>query len=283
MSGDEPAAPEVPEERRLFDTPAPEVPQVPPPAESIELVATLARGVGAGFRAMPRALPILLPVLVIAQAVTILGAPQLAMGPLPAPGHPAAEPALSDWLVLAGVMIFDLTIGTWAQCGALLACEAALEGEPVPDFAHAYGRGLERAPAAIGTTLAVAAAVLAGVLLCFVPGIWAMALLNFAILRAVVRGEGVRTAIAHSALLVRGRVWRILGAILLMVCVLMPLIGLTGLVEAILTTTGNAPTDTVSRLPILALAVVTGAVSSLLVMGMQLALHRRLEELGPKA
>jgi hypothetical protein len=289
LSVDEPTEPGEPTEPRDAVEPVEptepiephEIPGVPL-TDSLDVLPTLRRGLAASFRALPRALPIILPIVVITQAASILGAPAFALEPYRAAGTPAQVVSAADWLVVAGVLLFELSIGSWAQCALLVSIEAALEGEPVPDFAHAYGRGLERVPAFLGTSLIVTVAFGAGFVLCFVPGVWALALLSFAVLRSVVRGEGVRTALRHSYLLARGRVWRLIGAFVVVGIVVVPFVLASSLVLMALAMSGHAPVDAVSSLPYIAVPVVTTSLTAVLAPGMQLAMHARLESLGPK-
>jgi hypothetical protein len=279
-----PESPDAPEPPEPYDAPHSNPPPPPhelPEARSLEVVATLRRGLGASFRAFPRALPIILPIVLLTQTAMFLGAPALALDPYRAPGSFAAPVSASDWLVFAGVLLFELSVGSWAQAALLVAVEAALEGEPVPDFAHAYARGLERVPAFLVTSLIVTLAMGVGIVLCFVPGLWALAMLSFAIPRSVVRGEGPRTALRHSQLLARGRAWRILGAFALLTLFVVPFVLLSTIVLSALSLSGHEPVDAVSRLPYVAVTVVTTSITALLAPGMQLALHARLEELGP--
>ena len=76
--------------------------------------------------------------------------------------------------------------------------------------------------------------------------------------------------------------WRILGAFLLATLIVMPFVLLSSVVLVAMSMSGHAPVDAVSSLPYIVVPVVTTSLTALLAPGMQLALHARLEALGPR-
>jgi hypothetical protein len=248
---------------------------------SIEVYPTLRRGLGAAIHAFPRMALVLLPVYVFAQTVSILGAPDLFLGST-TPGR-VPEFSTSDWLVFAGVMVFQFTFGTWAQGALLFVGEASLDGAPLPGFRAAYGRALERVPSLVGTSLLLILALVFGTLFCIAPGVWAAAALMWGILRAGVREEGPLTALRHSYLLTRKRIWRVLGAFFSMLLFVMPLAFVAGIASLVLRMGDHGSPTTAQLAPLILLQVILGVVIAPAIACMQLALHERLETLGPKA
>jgi len=258
---------------------AAQVPGVDP--SSLEVVPTLRRGLVAAWHAFPRMALVLLPVYVLTQAASLFGAPDLFLGGM----TPGRTPVLSasDWLVFAGVMVFQLTFGTWAQGALLFVGEASLDGAALPGFRAAYGRALERVPSLIGTSLLFLLCIGLGTLLCIVPGIWAGPALTWGIVRAGVREEGPWTALRHSYVLTRGRIWRVLGAFLAMFLLVMPFAILAGIGSVVLRVAGHNPPTPADLAPLFLLQVISGMVIGPAFACMQLAIHERLETLGPKA
>jgi hypothetical protein len=247
---------------------------------SIDVYPTLRRGLAAAVRAFPRAALVILPVTLVSQAVSIFGAPDLFLGS----GTPGVPPRLgaSDWLVFAGLLVFQLTFGTWMQGALLFVGEASLDGAPLPSFGAAYGRALDRVPSLIGTSLLFLLSVGVGTLLCIVPGIWAGTTLAWAIVRAGVRDEGPLTAIRHSYLLTRGRVLRVFGAFMTVFALTLPLALLMSAGSTVMRLTGRTPSTPAELAPFVVLQVVVGLVIAPAIVCMQLAIHERLETLGPK-
>ncbi len=247
---------------------------------AIDVQATLRRGLMAAVHAFPRLVLVLLPVYVFTQAVSIFGAPDVFLG-TGSFGHPP-DLSAADWLVFAGVMVFQFTFGTWAQGALLFVGEASLDGAPLPGFRAAYGRALERVPALIGTSLLFVLCIGLGTLFCIAPGVWAAAALTWGIVRAGVREEGPLTALRHSYVLTRGRIWRVLGAFLLMLVFVLPFALLVGIGGAVLRLGSPGPPTTAQLAPFVLLQVISGIVIAPAIACMQLALHERLETLGPK-
>ncbi len=179
-------------------------------------------------------------------------------------------------------MVFQFTFGTWAQGALLFVGEASLDGAPLPGFRAAYGRALERVPALIGTSLLFVLCIGLGTLFCIAPGVWAAAALTWGIVRAGVREEGPLTALRHSYVLTRGRIWRVLGAFLLMLVFVLPFALLVGIGGAVLRLGSPGPPTTAQLAPFVLLQVISGIVIAPAIACMQLALHERLETLGPK-
>jgi len=248
--------------------------------DSLAVQATLRRGLLAAVHGFSRMALVLLPVYVFTQGVSVLGAPDLFLGST-VPGRPP-ELSASDWLVFAGVMVFQLTFGAWAQGALLFVGEASLDGAPLPGFRAAYGRALERVPSLIGTSLLFVLAIGLGTLLCIAPGVWAGAALTWGILRAGVREEGPLTALRHAYMLTRGRIWRVLGAFLLMLVFVLPFACLAGIGGLALRMGSPGPPTTAQLAPLVLLQVISGIVIGPAIACMQLALHERLETPGPK-
>jgi hypothetical protein len=247
---------------------------------SIDVYPTLRRGLAAAVRAFPRAALVLLPVTIVTQAVSIFGAPDLFLGS----GTPGVPPQLgaSEWLVFAGLLVFQLTFGTWMQGALLFVGEASLDGAALPSFGAAYGRALDRVPSMLVTGILFVLCVALGTLLCIAPGVWVGATLAWAIVRAGVRDEGPLIAIRHSYLLSRGRVLRVVGALLTVFALTLPLAFLVGATSAAMRLTGHTLSTPAELAPFVVLQVVAGLVLAPAIVCMQLALHERLETLGPK-
>ena len=183
----------------------------------------------------------------------------------------------SEWIALAGTILYSLAVGTWTWAAVNRMADAVLAGEPCPRVPAAYAGSLERVPALIGTYFCMIALSIVGTLLCILPGIYVGIALAIAAPRAATRSHGPIEVIQDSFALTRGRWWRVCGFLLLVgLSIQVIYLPLSLLGEFI----GMAATESVIAwyLPLLlALSLFLGMFQVVCTV----ALHRRLEALGP--
>jgi hypothetical protein len=193
-----------------------------------------------------------------------------------------AEPGVAfdipggEWLVVAGTLVFMIGFGSWAFATICVFSDAVLSGEARPGIRAAFGRALDRVPALIVTYLAVFVIVMTGMLLCILPGVW----LGFALAVAPVRAVNARrppgAALREAFEMTRGRWWRVAGYLVLVGIVIQAVYMPLSLPVALW--------SNVSADPPLVMVAILLTVSALLGTFQQVctvALHRRLEEVGP--
>jgi phosphatidylglycerophosphate synthase len=244
---------------------------------SLDVWPTFLHAAGTAIR---NAGPLALIALVVVVPTTLfmaLGCPTLLayMFTPPEPGTVPVIPA-SEWLVLAGTVVFMLGLGTWVYATVSIFSDAVLAGEPRPGIRAAFGRALDRVPDLFLTYLAMFAIVMTGTLLCILPGVWLSIALVVAPVRTVIARRPPGAALREAFELTKERWWRVFGYMIVVGIAVQAVYLPLSMPVAFMSTSGEGPP------PVLAAILI--AVSSLLGMFQQVclvALHRRLEELGP--
>jgi hypothetical protein len=251
-------------------------PGLPSDPRSIGVYPTFASGVTAAWKNYLPLLAIYVVLAVPMITLLVIGCPTIfRVGFDPSPGTHTGIPA-HEWIALAGCCVFALGLGSWTWTALYRMADAVLAGEPRPGLRAAYGESLDRVPAVIGSYVAMFALVVAGFVFCILPGIFVANALHFAPARASTRERGPLESIRESFELVKGRWWRVFGftmlvalcvqAVYLPVALPLQLFAQAG--------GGRSPWFLVA---VFALSVLIGVFQA----SCTVALHRRLEELGP--
>ena len=148
---------------------------------------------------------------------------------------------------LGGVTLLGLTAGGLATIAAMIQADAALAGRPAPGAGSALSEAVGRVPAAFASYLLLILIVMTPYLVCFIPLLLLVprdasgpspgfvigfvlsflvavpilvalgTLLRFGPILAAVRERGPVASLQESFALVRGRAWRVLGYVVLVV------------------------------------------------------------------
>jgi hypothetical protein len=177
------------------------------PLEEFEIYPTFLAALGRTARNLPMLAAIYLPFAVASSAFLFVGAPTFADPPEPSARALNIPP--SEWIALAGWMLFSFSVGAWSSAALF---RAVAEGR---GFASAYGAAIERVPAVLGAQLLYGLALVGGLMCCFVPGLWVLVRFLPALPRAATRDVGPLQAMRESLELERGRAWKCAGYLVL--------------------------------------------------------------------
>lgn len=166
-----------------------------------------------------------------------------------------AKPSRGSQIVSGALNVF-VVLPLVTAAGALLV-QGLGRGEPPRDLSTAF-RGAGRVfPRVLGAQLLYALAILGGLILLVVPGIWVAVRCYFAAQAAALEGDTPAAAMRRSGDAVKGSWWRTLGCLLMTVI----LVGVTAeIATAIIGGTGSGALYVAGRIVFQAIAVAVTAV-----------------------
>ncbi|HNP35223.1 MAG TPA: hypothetical protein PKK10_05175 [Woeseiaceae bacterium] len=126
-------------------------------------------------------------------------------------------PSINVPLIL-GAYVVMMIVGSALMAAAIIRIQAVSTSEAMP-LGHALLAGLKRVPAVFGTSLVFMLALIVGLVLLIIPGIYLSVMLAFAFYAAAADTKGPIESIKYSYGLVKGSWWRTAGLLTIMTIV----------------------------------------------------------------
>jgi hypothetical protein len=163
--------------------------------------------------------------------------------------------ALLAWLVTVVVQLV-----AW---GAVLTrIDGVARGEPSP-LGEALGLGWRRGPSLFGMGLLASIAIVVGLFLLLVPGIYVMVVFLLGPICAIVERKGPIASLKSSAALIRGHWWRSAGVVSVAAIIGLVVYVVLGLIGGVVGATNQSAALTTGRLPWYVQYVVTPLASGI--------------------
>lgn len=159
------------------------------------------------------------PVILLTQLAALVVLPDAADYPVvPADATPeqALAALIEGFLLTLRVLPLALLVQVLVAGIATVVVGKAVLGAPI-DLGQAWGELRPRLLPLLGTTAIVVVGVVAGLMLCVLPGVWLMVLLSLATPALVLERTGVLASLRRSRDLVRGAWWQVFAILLVAV------------------------------------------------------------------